>query len=249
MAKRIGASQLADSLQWVAFAIVLVFLVQVILALFPVALLQPQWMARVSGAIRGTASLAIIGAAMIMLANYIDSEVLPSSDRLRLIQRICTAAAIGFLLLIPLQTYGTLMSIRNQVQEGQTQLNRLVSAANQLQNATNEEQLRTAILAIPGGERLANRPLGADVQTIKTGLGVRLRTSVKRLENQLKDNQTKALQSTIGPLIRDAIIVIAYAVGFAGMGYNAFGQPSPLRRLLKSQSPRLLREQKGSPDL
>ncbi|MFN9070101.1 MAG: hypothetical protein ACK5WI_04370, partial [Cyanobacteriota bacterium] len=35
----------------------MVFLAQVITSLFPLALLQPQWMVRVSTALRGTASL------------------------------------------------------------------------------------------------------------------------------------------------------------------------------------------------
>jgi hypothetical protein len=246
VSKKVGSSQMADSLQWLAYALYLVFLAQVVTSLFPVALLQPQWMVQVSSAIRGTASLPLMATAMLMFANMIDGEVLPSSDQIRLIRRIATFAAIGFLLLIPLQSYGTTGVIRSQVQEGQGQLKRLADAANQVQNAANEQQLREAIRAIPGGEQLANRPLGADVQTIKTGLLARLRPSVKRLENQLKENQTKALQNTIGPLVRDGVIALAYAIGFASMGYSKSGQPTPLRRLLKTHSPRLLKEQRGA---
>lgn len=236
---------MADSLQWLAYALFLVFLAQVITALFPIGLLQPQWMVRMSATIRGTASLPLMATGMLMFANLVDGEVLPSSDHLRLIRRIATFAAIGFLLLIPLQSYGTVGIIRSQVQESQGQLKRLADAANQVQKASNEQQLRDAIRAIPGGEQLANRPLGADVQTIKTGLLSRLRPSVKRLENQLKENQNKALQNTIGPLVRDGFVSLAYALGFAGMGYSKSGQPTPLRRLLKTHSPRLLKEQRG----
>ncbi len=245
MSKKVGSSQMADSLQWLAYALFIVFLAQVITALFPIALLQPQWMVRVSTAIRGTASLPLMATAMLMFANTIDGEVMPSSDQLRLIRRIATFAAVGFLLLIPLQSYGTVSSIRSQVQEGQGQLKRLADAANLVQNAANEQQLREAIRAIPGGEQLANRPLGADVQTIKTGLLARLRPSVKRLENQLNENQNKALQNTIGPLIRDGVIAVAYAIGFASMGYGKSGYPTPLRRILKTHNPRLLKEQRG----
>lgn len=240
-----GSSQVADSLQWLAYALFLVFLAQVIGALFPIGLLQPQWMVRMSTTIRGTASLPLMATGLLLLANLVDGEVMPSSDHLRLIRRIATIAAIGFLLLIPLQSYGTVGIIRSQVQESQGQLKRLADAANQVQKASNEQQLREAIRAIPGGEQLADRPLGADVQTIKTGLLTRLRPSVKRLENQLKDNQNKAYQNTIGPLVRDGFVSLAYALGFAGMGYSKSGQPTPLRRLLKTHSPRLLKEQRG----
>ena len=246
MSKKVGSSQMADSLQWLAFALIIVFLAQVIAALFPIALLQPQWMVRISTTIRGTASLPLLATGMLMFANLIDGDVMPSGDHIRLIRRIATVAAIGFLLLIPLQSYGTIGIIRNEVQESQTQLKRLADAATLVQNAANEQQLRDAIRSIPGGEQLATRPLGADVQTIKTGLLQRLRPSVKRLENQLKENQNKALQSTIGPLFRDGVISLAYAIGFAGMGYSKSGQASPLRRLLKTHNPRLLKENRSS---
>lgn len=246
MSKQIGSSQMADSLQWLAYALFLVFLAQVVFALFPIGVLQPEWIVRVSGTLRSTASLPLMATAMLLLANMIDPEVMPSSDQLKLMRRIATIAAIGFLLLIPLQSYASVGLIRVQVQDSQAQLKRLADAANKVQTADNEQQLREAIRSIPGGEQLANRPLGADVQTIKTGLLARLQPSVKRLENQLKDSQNQAFQNTIGPLIRDGFISLAYAVGFASMGYNKYGKPTPLRRLLKSHSPRLLKEQRGA---
>jgi hypothetical protein len=246
VSKKVGPSQLADSLQWLSFALILAFLAQTITALFPIGLLQPEWMVRASATLRTTASLPLMAMGVMMLAVMVDGEVMPISDHFRLIRRIATIAAIGFLLLIPLQSYGTVGLIRGQVEESQGQLKLLANAANRVQNAANEQQLRDAIRSIPGGEQLSTRPLGADVQTIKTGLLARLRPSVKRLENQLKENQSKALQNTIGPLIRDGFICLAYAVGFGAMGYAKSGQPTPLRRLLKSHSPSLLKEQRGA---
>lgn len=229
-----------------AYALILVFLAQLVAALFPVALLQPQWMVRMSAALRGTASLPLLGTLLLLLANMIDGSVSPSSRQLMLIRRISTLAAIGFLLLIPLQSYGTVRTINSQVQERQGQLNQVVSAANQLQNAKTEKELREAIRAIPGGEQLANRPLGSDVQTVKTFLLERIRPTVKRLENQLKENQSKALQNVVIPLLRDGVISLAYALGFAGMGYNKLGRPTPLRRLFKAKNPELLKEMGSS---
>jgi len=236
---------MADSLQWLAFGLILVFLAQVITALFPIALLQPEWIVRVSDTIRGTASLPVMALAMIMLANMIGRKVMPSYQYLNLFRRIASFAAIGFLLLIPLQTYGTVVGIRRQLQQGQTQLGSLVSAANMVQKASNETQLRDAIRAVPGAEELASRPLGADVQTIKKALLDRLSESTNRLKRQLDDAQSKALQSTILPLIRDAVISLGYAIGFAGMGYSKTGRPTPLRRILKTANLQILNGKAG----
>jgi hypothetical protein len=233
------ASQMADSLQWLSFALILVFLAQIITALFPIALLQPEWMVRFSGSLRGIASLPLIALGLIMLANMIDENVMPSSSHLQLLRRIASLAAIGFLLLIPLQTYGTVVGIRSQLQQNQAQLNRLTSAAEMVQNASNESQLRNAIRAIPGADGVADQPLGADVKTIKSALLDKLRESTNGLQNQLDNSKTKAIESIIPPLIRDAIISLAYAIGFAGMGYGQNGNSSLLRRLLNTNKRRL----------
>ena len=233
----VSATQMADSLQWLSFALILVFLAQIITALFPVALLQPEWMVRFSGSLRGIASLPLMALGLIMLANMIDGKVMPSSSHLRLLRRIASLAAIGFLLLIPLQTYGTVVGIRSQLQQGQAQLNSLTSAAVLVQNASNEPQLRDAIRAIPGADGVADQPLGADIKTIKSALLKKLRESTNSFQTQLNDSKTKAIQNIIPPLIRDAIISLAYAIGFAGMGYGRNGNSSLLRRLLNANKP------------
>jgi len=230
----VSASQMADSLQWLSFSLFIVFLAQIITTLFPIALLQPEWMLRFSGSLRGIASLPLMALGLIMLANMIDGKVMPSSSHLQFLRRIASLAAIGFLLLIPLQTYGTVVGIRSQLQQNQAQLNSLTSVAQLVENASNEPQLRDAIRAIPGANGVADRPLGADVKTIKSALLNKLRESTNRLQNQLDDSKTKAIESIIPPLIRDAIISLAYAIGFAGMGYGQYGNSSLLRRLLNN---------------
>ena len=235
----VSATQLADSLQWLSFTLVLVFLAQIITALFPIALLQPEWMVRFSSSLRSIASLPLMALGLIMLANMIDDKVMPSSSHLQLLRRIASLAAIGFLLLIPLQTYGSVVGIRSQLQQNQAQLNSLTSAAELVQSASNEPQLRDAIRAIPGADGVADQPLGADVKTIKSALLNKLRESTNRLQTQLDDSKTKAIENIIPPLIRDAIISLAYAIGFAGMGYYQNGNSSLLRRLLNTNKRRL----------
>ena len=233
------ASQMADSLQWLSFALILVFLAQIITALFPIALLQPEWMVRFSGSLRGIASLPLMALGLIMLANMIDDKVMPSSSHLQLLRRIASLAAIGFLLLIPLQSYGAVVGIRSQLQQVQGQLNSLTAAAELVQQASSEPQLRDAIRAIPGADGVADQPLGADVKTIKSALLNKLRESTNRLQTQLDDSKTKAIENIIPPLIRDAIISLAYAIGFAGMGYGQNGNSSLLRSLLNTNKRRL----------
>jgi len=236
-------TQTAMSLQWVAFGLILVFLAQVITALFPITLLKPEWMVRVSENIRATASLPLIGLTLITLANMINKKVMPTSLHLQTIRRIASLSAIGFVFLIPLQTYGTLVGIRSQLQQSQSQLASLVSASNRVQNASNEQELRDAIRAIPGAEELALRPLGAEVETIKTALLNRLRESTNRLETQLGETQNKVYQNAFPVLIRDGVIASGYAIGFAGMSYRRPARPNLILRLLKVANSQPRKEQ------
>lgn len=239
---RLSSRQAADSLQWIAYALILVFLAQVITAIFPIAFIQPQWMVRFSGALRATASLPLLALGLFMVANTIDAEVSPSSKQINWMRRFATLASLGFLLLIPLQSYGTVKGINAQVEERQAELKKVLAAVPQIQKAQTETELRRAIIAIPGGEQLASRPLGGNVPTVRDFLLKRIESTVNRLENQLKENQDQALQRIILPLSRDGLISLAYAIGFAGMGFNNFGQPTPLRRLVRSRNTEFQKE-------
>jgi hypothetical protein len=239
---RISSRQAADSLQWIAYALILVFLAQVITAIFPIALIQPEWMVRFSGALRGTASLPLLALGLFMLANTMDGDVSPSSKQINWMRRLATLAALGFLLLIPLQSYGTVKAINAQVEERQAELKKVLAAVPEIQKAQTEAELRRAITTIPGGEQLASRPLGGDVPTVRDFLLKRIRSTVNRLENQLKENQDQAIQRILLPLSRDGLISLAYAIGFAGMGFNKFGRPTPLRRLVRTRNTELHKE-------
>jgi hypothetical protein len=173
----------------------------------------------------------------------INKKVMPTSLHLQTIRRIASLSAIGFVFLIPLQTYGTLVGIRSQLQQSQSELASLVSASNRVQNASNEEELRDAIRAIPGAEELALRPLGAEVEIIKTALLNRMRESTNRLETQLSETQNKVFQSAFPALIRDGVIALGYAIGFAGMGYRRPAHANPILRLFKGANSQPRKEQ------
>lgn len=239
---RFSSRQAADSLQWIAYALILVFLAQVLTAIYPIALIQPEWMLRFSGALRGTASLPLLALGLFMLANTMDGDVSPSSKQINWMRRFATLAALGFLFLIPLQSYGTVKAINAQVEERQVELKKVLAAVPLIKKAETESELRQAILTMPGGEQLARRPLGGEVPTVRNFLLERIQSTVNRLENELKENKDKALQRIILPLSRDGLISLAYAIGFAGMGYNRFGQPTPLRRLVRSRNTEFQKE-------
>jgi hypothetical protein len=100
---KIRSESFAEILQWVALALFIVFLAILLAAMLPLEILDSRWQVRVISALLGSSSLPLIGVVLMLLANYLDDEFRPFGDKIRLLRRLAGFAAIGFLLLIPLQ--------------------------------------------------------------------------------------------------------------------------------------------------
>jgi hypothetical protein len=103
LATKIRTEYFADILQWAAIALFIVFLAILLAAMLPLEILDSRWQVRVISALLGSSSLPLIGVVLMLFANYLDEEFSPFGANIRLIRRLAGIAAIGFLLLIPLQ--------------------------------------------------------------------------------------------------------------------------------------------------
>jgi hypothetical protein len=94
---------LARLLAPLSIVLLVVFLAAVLTTALPPRLLDPQWQLQAIAVLVNSASLALIGALLLPLAVWVD----PGNQRLRArrnaLRRWALAAALGFLLLVPLQ--------------------------------------------------------------------------------------------------------------------------------------------------
>ncbi len=178
MAIKIRSESFADILQWVAIALFIVFLAILLAAMLPLEILDSRWQVRVISALLGSSSLPLIGVVLMLLANYIDEEFSPFGSKIRLIRRLAGFAAIGFLLLIPLQITAGTRLLNQQSGNEVSQLKVLQGAADSIRSANNEEDLKNALRKLPGAPNNLNRPLGAPLPQVKAALISRLDPAV-----------------------------------------------------------------------
>ena len=150
MANKIRTEDFADILQWVALALFIVFLAILLAAMLPLEILDSRWQVRVISALLGSASLPLIGVVLILLANYLDDGVSPFADKIGLFRRLAGFAAIGFLLLIPLQITAGSRLLNQQSGDEVGQLKVLQRAADSIRSANNEADLKNALRQLPG---------------------------------------------------------------------------------------------------
>jgi hypothetical protein len=234
LATKIRSESFADILQWVALALFIVFLAILLAAMLPLEILDSRWQVRVISALLGSSSLPLIGVVLMLLANYLDEGFSPFGSKIRLIRRLAGFAAIGFLLLIPLQITAGTRLLNQQSGNEVGQLKVLQGAADSIRSANNEEDLKNALRKLPGAPNNLNRPLGAPLPQVKAALISRLDPAVKRLQNQVDEAKKNRMEKAIGIWIRDAGMAAGYAIGFSGLG-SFKEQGSLLRTVLPNR--------------
>ena len=112
---------LAFVLFWVALALLGIYAVTVLAAALPVQLSQPSWIERMCGSLRGGVSFPLIALALLILSEH----AFDSAEERRFVtqcRRWASFAALGFVLMIPLQTWAGLRVVQQSNASEQAQL-------------------------------------------------------------------------------------------------------------------------------
>ncbi len=228
MASKIRTEDFADILQWAALALFIVFLAILLAAMLPLEILDSRWQVRVISALLGSSSLPLMGVVLMLLASYLDEGLSPFGAKINLLRRLAGFAAIGFLLLIPLQITAGSRLLNQQSGNEIGQLKVLERAAEAIRSSNNEDDLQNALRRLPGAPTNLDRPLAAPLPQVKDALISRLDPAIKRLQTQVEQAKASRLQQALGIWIRDAGMAAGYAIGFSGLG--SFAQRGSLFR-------------------
>lgn len=158
------------SLSRLALAFVLLFATLVLTSLIPLQLLDPAWQGRVSRTLLDSASLPLLALALLQIARWLDPVDPLLKRRQRSFSRLAGVAALGFLLLVPLQISA---SLRLQQASGTEQSGRIAQAERQLaafrqavQQASSAEALASSLEQL-GGPRPAPADLALPLPLLK----------------------------------------------------------------------------------
>jgi hypothetical protein len=210
--------EIAAILATISTALLVVFVVVVISASIPPRLLNPAWQLRFASSLVNNGALAMLGFVLIWLAAYIN----PSSGRLRArrdkIASLAAAAAIGYLLLIPLQSFaawkGVSTANTSQSQQLRAANRRIVQLREAIKGArtTAEMQSRLQTLRVPN---LPQAELSKPIEAVRPQILAGLDAAQARLNQQLQGLPPDRLWQLVQESIRLAISSLAYAFAFA----------------------------------
>jgi hypothetical protein len=200
--------------------LVLLFVVNTLFGLFPLQLIDPAWQLRVADLLRTTAPFTLLGAALIYLCELVGG-MSPAWLPLQRIQRLAPLAALGFLLLIPLQVHASWMQIRNADGEAQKTIRSV-------------ERRITAVRAVASSADLAElskglppdwQPLPEQSLTVnRSRLLARVEPELGRLRSLARTNKSAAVQKRLQDGLRDALLNLIYAVTFVGLRPRSFAE-------------------------
>jgi len=109
---RHSRAPLRPGLSVVALVLFVLFGSLVAPVLFPLQLLDPAWQLRLAGTLINTAAFPLLGLALLQIAAELGPHDPLLKNRARLCAQLAVAAALGFLLLLPLQTIAGLRTSR-----------------------------------------------------------------------------------------------------------------------------------------
>jgi len=208
------------SLCRLALAFVLLFATLVLTSLIPLQLLDPAWQGRVSRTLLDSASLPLLALALLQIARWLDPVDPLLKRRQRSFSRLAGVAALGFLLLVPLQISA---SLRLQQASGAEQSGRIAQAERQLagfrqavQQASSSEALASSLEQL-GGPRPAPADLALPLPLLKAQANAALdqvQLAIQRQRDALPASDPLRL---LPELIRPCLAALILAFAFASM--------------------------------
>lgn len=200
--------------------LLVVFLAAVGTVALPPKLVDPSWQLALIAALITNASLALMGTLLLPLALGFD----PSNHRLRArwhaFRRWALPAALGFLLLIPLQGYAAWKFQRTATVAQEQQTNRTSQQFSELRqaisSAATHEELQTKLKKLFGRNAgLSPSELRMPMNELRNTLLARAEQASSRLMQQIEAQAAMKPDLPMKETIRIAISALAYAIGFA----------------------------------
>jgi hypothetical protein len=224
----------APGLSVVALVLFVLFASLVVPALFPLQLLDPAWQLRLAGALINTAAFPLLGLALLQIAVELGPHNPQLISRARLCAELAVAAALGFLLLLPLQTIAGLRTSRtaNNAQAARIQgaeaklkaLRQVVTGA--ASNADLNQQLQKL-----QGPVLGPADIAQPLPLLKARVAAVLDQAGLQITREREASQPRPRLQLLPELLRNALasLALALALGFAALARR----PGSARSLLQ----------------
>jgi len=209
----------ASLLALIANGLLAVFVVEVLFKAVPLQILSPAWQLRMVGVITANGAVAITGFGLLHLAANLQPLNQRLADRRRFVRRWALVAALGFLLLVPVQGYAVWngISITRAVQLRQRNgANQAIERVRQVvARATSLPELQQQLAAVQGPTLTANA-LQRPLPEVKLALLKEADRVQQQLRQQPVGPNGVDLWSLMQDNLRTVLLAVIFAIAFAG---------------------------------
>ena len=202
----------------IAFALVAVFIATLLPQLLPPRLLDPQWQLTLCGVMAENGVLPLMALGLLFLATYLDPANIGVLAIRLVSSRLAGLAAVGFLLLIPLQIVAVATSNSSlqyhQQKQRQTAQARLDALEQAIASAGSSDELNQRLQNLQA-PRLPPSEQALPLEQLRQLLSQRLLQTRSLLQNKFSA-PTKVPRSTRKlQLLRGVVSNLAYGLAFA----------------------------------
>jgi hypothetical protein len=237
---------LADRLGFMAIALFAIYIITLLAGILPIRPLETAWQLQFISAALDSAPIPLVGLGLLHLSAYLDPGNPFLQRRRDAAARLAIPVVIGFLLIVPLQSYAAWRNVVLARADVARQLSAATSTFDLLQaaitSASSLDNLQARLLAIQAPS--LGVPLedpGLSLPEAKQQLLVRLKEVRRQVEARIQASTPRALGSLVRDSLRVMLSSLALAIAFA-MGAQRKGSEVPLlvewHTMLTVRSPR-----------
>jgi hypothetical protein len=224
----------APGLSVVALVLFVLFASLVAAALFPLQLLDPAWQLRLAGTLINGAPFPLLGLALLQIAAELGPHDPLLKKRARLCSQLAVAAALGFLLLLPLQTVAGLQTSRSLNQAQSTRIQgaeaKLKALRQVVAGAASNEDLNQQLQKL-NGPVLGPADIAQPLPLLKAQVAAVLDQAALQISREREASQPRTPLLLLPDLLRKALASLALALGFAALARRPGSERSLLQAL------------------
>jgi hypothetical protein len=224
----------APGLSVVALVLFVLFASLVAAALFPLQLLDPAWQLRLAGTLINTAAFPLLGLALLQIAAELGPHDPLLKSRARLCSQLAVAAALGFLLLLPLQTIAGLKTSRSLNQAQATRIQgaeaKLKALRQVVAGAASNDDLNQQLQKL-NGPVLGPADIAQPLPLLKAQVAAVLDQAALQISREREASQPRTPLLLLPELLRNALASLALALGFAALARRPGSERSLLQEL------------------
>lgn len=204
--------------QQVGFGLIGLFFAFLLKSVLPVAVLQPAWQLQLASALRTTGLFPLLGAVLLLVAQLLRTHCPSLKAQVLWVRRLSFAAAIGFLLLIPLQTHAGLKLLGAGNSGELRALRQVQQVAQEIRQANSEVAMKRAISHLPGAPAEIQGTFTKPLDQVRFVVLDQLQPQIQRADTRLAELRKLRLQGGLLGWITDGLAALALAVCFAAIG-------------------------------